>query len=102
MKQIGVSGTAGLRNVFVHLTKACNLRCRYCYFSASKPLPDELTTSELKKLWPQVAGLRPLKIVLTGGEPLVRDDIVEVLENLRAATRRQPIFCAINTNGILV
>ena len=42
--------TVALRSVFLHLTKACNLRCDYCYFSVSRPLPDELTRAELQPL----------------------------------------------------
>jgi MoaA/NifB/PqqE/SkfB family radical SAM enzyme len=46
--------TVALRNVFLHVTKACNLRCDYCYFSASRPLPGEMTAAELGPLWPEL------------------------------------------------
>ena len=50
-----------LRNVFLHVTKACNLRCAYCYFSASRPLPGEMTTEEFARLWPEMVALRVRK-----------------------------------------
>jgi MoaA/NifB/PqqE/SkfB family radical SAM enzyme len=48
------SDTVALRNVFLHVTKACNLRCDYCYFSASRALPDEITTEDFERLWPDL------------------------------------------------
>ena len=64
--------TVPLKNVFLHVTKACNLRCSYCYFSASKPLTNEMTTAEFARVWPEMVALRPQKVVFTGGEPLLR------------------------------
>lgn len=94
--------TVVLRNVFLHVTKACNLRCDYCYFSASKPLPGEMTTAELRRLWPQLVAVRPQKVVLTGGEPLLREDILELLAGLRDADPEHHVRRCMNTNGHLV
>jgi MoaA/NifB/PqqE/SkfB family radical SAM enzyme len=91
-----------LRNVFLHVTKACNLHCTYCYFSARKPMADEMTTGEFAVLWPQLAALQPRKVVLTGGEPLVRRDILELLQGLRDADPEHRIKRCLNTNGHLV
>lgn len=57
--------TVALRNVFLHVTKACNLRCDYCYFSASRPLPGEMTAAERGRLWPQLVTVGPQKVVFT-------------------------------------
>lgn len=94
--------TVALKNVFLHVTKACNLRCAYCYFSASQPLPDEMTTADLTRLWPEVVALRPQKVVFTGGEPLLRADILELLGGLRAADPEHHVLRCLNTNGHLV
>jgi MoaA/NifB/PqqE/SkfB family radical SAM enzyme len=91
-----------LKNVFLHVTKACNLRCAYCYFSASQPLPDEMTTAEFDRLWPEMVALRPEKVVFTGGEPLLRADILELLGGLRAADAEHHVLRCLNTNGHLV
>jgi MoaA/NifB/PqqE/SkfB family radical SAM enzyme len=94
--------TVSLRNVFLHVTKACNLRCRYCYFSARKPLPDEMTTNELARLWPELVALRPQKVVFTGGEPLLQPHILELLRGLRDADPEHRVLRCLNTNGHLV
>ncbi len=94
--------TVALRNVFLHVTKACNLRCSYCYFSASQPLPDEMTTEEFARLWPEMVALRPQKVIFTGGEPLLRADILELLGGLRAADPEHHVLRCLNTNGHLV
>jgi MoaA/NifB/PqqE/SkfB family radical SAM enzyme len=87
---------------FVHLTKACNLRCAYCYFSASNPLPGELSAAEYAALWPDFVAVRPEKIVFTGGEPLLRDDLFDILAALRDAEGSHVIRRCLNTNGHLL
>lgn len=91
-----------LRNVFLHVTKACNLLCSYCYFAAHKPLPDEMSTEEYSALWPALVALRPQKIIFTGGEPLLRPDILNLLRGLRAADPEHHVLRCLNTNGHLV
>jgi MoaA/NifB/PqqE/SkfB family radical SAM enzyme len=91
-----------LKTVFLHVTKACNLRCRYCYFSASRPLPGELTSADFSRLWPGLVALRPRKIVFTGGEPLLRPDIFRLLSGLQAEAPGPGITRSLNTNGLLV
>ncbi len=91
-----------MKNIFLHVTKACNLRCTYCYFSASQPLPDEMTTEEFARLWPEMVALRPQKVVFTGGEPLLRADILALLGGLRAADPEHHVLRCLNTNGHLV
>lgn len=99
MENTATPGTVPLRNVFLHVTKACNLHCRYCYFSAHQPMSDEMTTAEFAALWPQLAALRPRKVVLTGGEPLLRPDILELLHGLKNADPDHHVRRCLNTNG---
>src|SRR5574341_532602 len=94
--------TVSLKNVFLHMTKACNLHCSYCYFSARKPLPDEMTTEEFTRLWPAIVTLRPQKVVFTGGEPLLRQDILDLVRGLRDADPEHHVLRCLNTNGHLV
>lgn len=88
-----------LQNVFLHVTKACNLRCAYCYFSADRALPNELSSTEFATLWPELVELAPRKVIFTGGEPLVRADLVDLLSGLREADAQHRIIRCLNTNG---
>lgn len=96
------TSTVPLQNMFLHVTKACNLQCAYCYFSANKPLPDEMTTEEFANLWPQIVVLRPKKVIFTGGEPLLRPDILDLLRALRDADPEHSVSRCLNSNGHLV
>jgi radical SAM protein with 4Fe4S-binding SPASM domain len=62
------------------MTAACNLRCIHCHASGGKPAADELTTEEAKRLFDQLAEVSEFRMVaFTGGEPLVRHDLFELL-----------------------
>jgi len=60
-------------------TARCNLRCRHCGSDAGAPAPDELTTDEMKEVIDDLAYLQTRFLTLTGGEPLLRDDLFELL-----------------------
>lgn len=80
-------------------TKACNLRCKHCYeYAGSKPTPDELTTEEALKAVDVMGEAGVTIIAFSGGEPLLRKDLVEVLK----AAREYGIFTAVATNGTLI
>lgn len=69
--------------VFWETTKACPLACRHCRAMAiPNPLPGELTTEEGFRLIEEVASFgdpKPL-LVLTGGDPLQRRDLFDLIE----------------------
>jgi len=63
------------------LTGACNLECVHCRASATKaPTPDELSTDEAKRFIDDIAGFAKPIIILSGGEPLMRDDVYEIAQ----------------------
>ena len=69
--------------VFWETTKACKLACKHCRASAIlNPLPGELDTEEGKKLIDDVArfGQPSPILVFTGGDPLMRKDIWELVD----------------------
>ena len=70
--------------IFWELTRACMLACRHCRAKAQrKRHPDELTTDEVFSTINQLAEFGqpyPL-IVFTGGDPLMRGDIFEIVEH---------------------
>ncbi|MBI2889810.1 MAG: radical SAM protein [Nitrospirae bacterium] len=65
-----------------NLTRRCNLACAHCYIDASghEKGENELTTGECLETLKQVARLNPEAfLILTGGEPLLRRDIFELV-----------------------
>ncbi len=63
-----------------NLTRKCNLKCLHCYINAApKELENELNTEESKNLIDQICEVsRPL-LILSGGEPLLRQDVYELV-----------------------
>lgn len=63
------------------LTRACALACVHCRAEAEpKADPNELTTVEALRVVDQLAALGPAVLVLTGGDPLMRRDLFEIVE----------------------
>lgn len=70
---------AGLRMIAWELTRSCNLSCRHCRASSKYgPYPGELTTSECFKVMDDIALFSSPVVILTGGEPLLREDVFEI------------------------
>jgi AdoMet-dependent heme synthase len=68
-----------LRMVAWEVTRSCNLACVHCRASSLRgPYGGELTTDECMKLLDDIAAVGKPVIILTGGEPLLRDDIYEI------------------------
>ncbi|WGI17384.1 heme b synthase [Methanonatronarchaeum sp. AMET-Sl] len=60
------------------LTRSCNLKCSHCRASSIySPEPDELTTKQAKKVVDEIAKIGHI-LILTGGEPLIRDDVYKI------------------------
>ena len=82
-----------------NMTRRCNLRCLHCYSqSRDEAYPDELTTAEGKALIDDLAAFSCPVILLSGGEPLMRPDLPELVRH--AANRG--VRAVISTNGTLI
>jgi 12,18-didecarboxysiroheme deacetylase len=80
-------------------TKACNLRCIHCYYTANaRPDPDELTTGEAKAMIDDLAAYGVPVLLFSGGEPFLRDDLYE----LGAYAVARGLRTVISTNGTLI
>jgi len=80
------------------VTAACNLCCSYCRASAcALPDKDELTLDEARRLIDEAAPLKPM-LILSGGEPLMRPDIFDIIDY--AVSRGLRVSLA--TNGTLL
>lgn len=63
-----------LRMVAWEVTRSCNLNCCHCRAAAERgPYPEELSTDESLKLIDDIAAFSQPVIILTGGEPLLRE-----------------------------
>lgn len=87
-----------LKQVYYAITDGCNLRCPYCYASSEKCLPGELTTAESLDLVTQVADIGAVKITFTGGEPMLRKDLFQVVEH----ANRSGLQSSIITNATMI
>ncbi len=82
-----------------NMTRRCNLKCVHCYAQAlDRHFPDELTTAEGKLLLDDLAAFGCPVVLFSGGEPLMRPDLVE----LAAYAVEKGMRAVISTNGTLI
>lgn len=87
----------------ISLTDKCNLRCIYCMEEKDNNFIEEeklLSREEIKKITKLFSEVGVKKVRLTGGEPLVRRDILEIMKDLNSIEDIKEIY--ITTNGILL
>ena len=85
------------------MTDRCNLRCKYCMpESGAVKLRHEdiLTFEEILRTVKVLVGLGIRKVRLTGGEPLLRRGIVDLIRNIKAVDGIEQVM--LTTNGILL
>jgi len=87
----------------ISVTDRCNLRCAYC-MPVGKirwlPRPEILSNEEILQVVQSAADLGVSKIRLTGGEPLTRPDLVELVRDIKQVSGIQDI--SLTTNGMLL
>ena len=89
----------------ISITDACNLRCRYCMPESAAGCALEqaeqnppLTVEEMLKIVHAAAGLGITHYRITGGEPLVRKECVELVQKIKAVPGTASV--GITTNGV--
>jgi len=80
------------------MTGRCNLDCIHCHAFGGDASYDELTEEEGRALIDQVAALDIRSFVFTGGEPLLREDIFDLI----AYAKSIGFSVFIATNGTLI
>ena len=109
LRPVGPPGLVGMpdqfgrvaRDLRVSVTDRCNLRCTYCMPAEGLPWlpkPEMLTDEELLRIVAVFVGLGVRQVRLTGGEPLLRRSIVDVVAGIAALEPRPQI--AMTTNGV--
>jgi len=98
-KRPGHGGEFVPRVLAWEITRRCNLACVHCRAAAGEDAPEgELTLDEYKSLVDNVVSFAQPIIILTGGEPLLRDDVYDIAAYATGAGLR----VAVSTNGSLV
>ncbi|MFC1923887.1 radical SAM protein [Chloroflexota bacterium] len=68
--------------VSLAITRECNLKCKHCYSNATdSPHSNELDTTEAKRVITEIAQVGTRLLIFDGGEPLMRDDIYELISH---------------------
>lgn len=80
------------------LTQRCNLKCKHCYSSAGKQGERELPPHRAREVVKQIADAGARIIILDGGEPLMREDIYELI----GYANTLGLTTVIGTNGTLI
>lgn len=81
-----------------NVTKECDLSCRHCYRDAGKRAEGELTTNEARDLLREIKKARFNLVIFSGGEPLLRSDIYELI----AYANKIGLISSLGTNGLLL
>ena len=95
----GGTGKPKLRLVAWEITAGCNLKCTHCRMrDVFIPTSQELSHDEAMKLVDEIAVYAPLVLIVSGGEPLLRPDIHDII----VAANGKGIHVALATNGTLL
>jgi cyclic pyranopterin phosphate synthase len=83
----------------ITLTNRCNVNCLYCHHDGMVKSHEEMTADELYTICKIAKKIGVRKIRLSGGEPLLKKDIVEIVENIASLDFKD---ISMTTNGILL
>ncbi len=93
-----------LLNLRISITQRCNLKCSYCHregeVAAANVSPEKMTLQEIERIAKTAVSLGISRIKLTGGEPLMREDICEIVKALAAINGLRDL--SMTTNGLLL
>lgn len=81
------------------LTNKWNLSCSHCALSTSPLSQDILSTNDVKYAIDKIIDVNPNTLILTGGEPFIRNDILEIISYIRTNFKNKLV---IMTNGMLI
>ncbi len=93
-----------LLNLRVAVTSHCDLRCRFCHMEGEEKSDEiparEMTVDEIGRIVRIAVELGVSKVKLTGGEPLVRKGILEIVEKISRIRGLSDL--SMTTNGVLI
>lgn len=93
-----------LINLRLAVTRRCNLRCQYCHGEGEEKhegnFANEMTTGEIVRIVKIAVKMGISKVKLTGGEPLMREDITEIVKEIAAIPGVKDL--SMTTNGTML
>jgi len=92
-------GQQRLRSVEISVTNRCQCRCPFCYANEiNENAQRELSLEDIKSIWKQCREQGAIHVNITGGEPLLRKDICEIVQ----AFGPKSTVVSLVTNGLLL
>lgn len=85
-------------SVFLAVTNRCNIVCKHCNVFPTRNSDEDLSTEEMLSLIRELAEIKVFSLRISGGEPLVREDIFRLMDEIA----RHPMRMSLNTNAMLV
>jgi len=83
----------------IYITEECNLRCRHCFVVEGRMPKPKLSTDDVRALIDEHAAMHADSLIaFTGGEAMLRDDCIELMQYAHARTGK----VSLNTNGLLI
>lgn len=91
-----------VNSFYLLVTDRCNMNCKFCSINASdtKINENEFSYKMLQNQIETIKIINPKKVVISGGEPFVREDIFEIIKLLSQTVGREKLM--IETNGLLL
>ena len=85
-------------NVYFLVTNRCNLKCFFCYPKVFDRKIEDLPTEKIFAMIDELVAFGTRYIILEGGEPLLRDDIGEIIDYIKS----KGVVCELITNGFMI
>jgi cyclic pyranopterin phosphate synthase len=93
-----------LLNLRIAITQRCNLRCDYCHKEGeekhAQDIAEQMSIDEIVRIAKIAVGLGITRIKLTGGEPLMRKDLCEIVKGIAAIPDVKDL--SMTTNGTML
>ncbi len=86
-------------SIRISITQRCNLSCPYCHREGQLPSKEEMSLDKIKEIINAVKKVGIRKIKITGGEPLLRKDIIEIIRTIKEKNFDD---ISLVTNGVLL
>lgn len=87
------------RAAYLHVTNRCNMSCKGCYSGAFRDncKQDPLSLTDIKNVVDNLAGANVSSIIISGGEPFLRKDIIDIFSYIKEIKKIASLTCI--TNG---